>query len=691
MAAAEAGKTRRRSGINFFRKPNAELSALSLEIDLGALSLAEGLRAAFGVALLVALNQILHWPLMRVVLLGTLFAALADIGGPMRRRMITIVYFSAIGALQLMLFSSLHFYAAWAVLPLALALLFSHAMLRIWGQNAQQVGNMLSVVMIFAIDVAGNWHHGLMLGTAFALGGLWALVLTLLVWRLHPYAPARRAVGAAYRQLAALADDLKSLLAATSIPPSAWDDHARAHRRAVRDAIELARDHVHQIAGNRGPASGVTVQSAIRLEAADEIFGVLIGLSALVQDDPAARPAAGRVLRLLAPLLRTIAQALERDETPATPAVARAIEQIDETAAAAPALAPALRELAERARLAVSVAVPPHVDMAPEDASLLRHPWLERAWDRLQSELKWSSANCRHAARTVLLAGLAVGFSLLTRQYYAHWLSITLVLTLQPFFANTRQRAIERSIGTALGVAGVTLLSVWLVTPVHVVMAMMPIVVVAFMLRRVSFALFITCLTPFVILLVELGRTDVTAHDIALQRMIYSLLGGAIAVVGNRRLWPIWEPLRLQAALGKALLAHAAWVLAPKTDDDVRRAAGRASNELETSIARALTEPRQHGGRVLELALVSDAALRRIGGHLTAVALQVRDKPMDMVWRGWIAENLRALAGQGSTAARPQRRPPVELVPVVQQIELMVAAFGRGEVKELSEARRDLA
>jgi len=153
---------------------------------------------------------------------------------------------------------------------------------------------MLSVVMIFAIDGPAHWLPALFTGGAFALGGLWAMVLTLLLWPLQPYQPARRAVGAVYRQLAALAEDLKALVEDEATPPAAWDDHATAHRRAVRDAIELARDVVDQITRVRGPQSGATVQSPIRLEAADEIFGALIGLSSVLETNPARarRPAA---------------------------------------------------------------------------------------------------------------------------------------------------------------------------------------------------------------------------------------------------------------------------------------------------------------------------------------------------------------------------------------------------------------
>ncbi len=650
---------------------------MSLEIDLGKISLVEGLRAALGTAVVVGINQWLNWPLLNFVALGALQACLVDIGGPMRRRVAFIAAFIMGGALLFLGFGVARAGGIWVVLPFACLLLFAHSMLRNWGLNAMQLGNMLSVVMILAIDRVSPWREALPTAAAFAVGGVWALLLTLLLGRVRPYQVAHRAVGEVYRQLATLAEDLKALIDAPKVPADAWDDHARAHRRSVRDAIELARELVHQTFQTRGPQSGVTVQSPIRLEAADEIFGALIGLSSVLESIPSTRPAASRVLRLLVPLLRAIAEAIEHNTDPSSVAIERGIDSIAHIAASETALAGVLGELSGRMHLAVSVAGPVMADMDPADARVVSRSWREDIQDRLIEGLNWQSANFRHALRIMVLGGGAIAATMISGRYYAHWLSITLVLTLQPFFANTRQRAIERGLGTSAGVIGVSLLAMALPTPLVTAAALIPVTVVAFALRRVSFALFISGLTPFVVLLVELGQRDVAAGSIAVQRLVYTLAGVVVAVAGNRFLWPLWEPSRLREQLNAALAAHAVWVMAEKTDDLARRGAGRSSNALESSLARALAEPKATRDRGLELALVADAALRRIGGHLTALALQSKRTPPDWIWRGWIAESLRSMTSGGEPPARPGTELPPGLVPIVRQVELVMGAYGR--------------
>ena len=91
-----------------------------------------------------------------------------------------------------------------------------------------------------------------------------------------------------------------------------WDRHAREHRRTVRTAIETARDAVLTAVRTRGPVSARAAQTWIRLEAADQIFGALIALSDLLQDETRAevRDAASRMLRLLRPVLLLLGEAI---------------------------------------------------------------------------------------------------------------------------------------------------------------------------------------------------------------------------------------------------------------------------------------------------------------------------------------------------------------------------------------------
>jgi uncharacterized membrane protein YccC len=223
--------------------------------------------------------------------------------------------------------------------------------------------------------------------------------------------------------------------------------------------------------------------------------------------------------------------------------------------------------------------------------------------------------------------------------------------------------------------------------------AMFPLAVAALAVRAVSRGLFMAALTPLIVLLVETGQPDASEWSIAAARFGFTVLGGLIAVGAGFVLWPSWEPQRLgheaRAAIGAhgvyagAALAFLAGEASVGAVDAARRAAGVASNSLEASISRALTEPGVTGRDRLEAALVIDAALRRCAGRLSAMQLDAGLRTTltpdaFAAWHDWIAGAMRALAaGDTALQPRPATKEVDSLVRIARQIELMAGALER--------------
>ena len=108
-----------------------------------------------------------------------------------------------------------------------------------------------------------------------------------------------------------------------------------------------------------------------------------------------------------------------------------------------------------------------------------------------------------------------------------------------------------------------------------------------------------------------------------------------------------------------------------------------ASNSLEASLSRALTEPGATGRDRLEAALVIDAALRRAAGRLSAMQLDPGWRstlPAEArhAWQVWITGAMRALAaGETELQPRPATAQTDSLGRVARQIELMAGAMER--------------
>jgi uncharacterized membrane protein YccC len=667
-----------------------------IAFDLRRVSIAEGVRAALATAAVVALNAWLNWPPLTEAALAAMLTCLTDPGGPIRRRLPAVLGFGVLGAAVTVGYGALHATPLAVVVPLAAAGVFCALFARVFGQPAQQVGNLLTVVLVLALTRSiTDWRAALALGGAFLGGSLWATLLTLAIWRIHPFLPARRAVAQVYLRLADLARDLCDRLTLASADESVWDAHARATRRPAREAIEAAREAVLATVRARGPVSARAAQTWIRLAAAEQMFGALIGFSDVLASGsaPAERAAARRMLRLLRAVLVVLAHGIETDRIPRLPRLDRAAAAIEAAGDAVPALRGAAAGIAEPLRVAGTLAAPEVWRPGMPARMPLRQAWRD-ILAQARANLDWRSAALRHALRGAVAAAPAFAVTLHWPTSYGHWLTIMLVLTMQPQVALTYARALERIAGTIAGGVIAAGLAAVCTTPGSIALALFPLAVLAFALRPASFALFMACLTPLIVLLSELGRPGESELTIAAMRALYVLIGSGLAVAAVLLLWPSWEPGQVPRQVAAAIAAHGAYIEATIATllgegaaaeaERARRAAGIASNNLEASLHRALLETRgRHDG--LSAALTIDAALRRIAGRLSALRLDPgprRDPEAWRLWRNWVGAVAPRLAA-GETALPPRPKLPEgdglaeALTRIARQMEVIAGAVGR--------------
>jgi uncharacterized membrane protein YccC len=76
-------------------------------------------------------------------------------------------------------------------------------------------------------------------------------------------------------------------------------------------------------------------------------------------------------------------------------------------------------------------------------------------------------------------------------------------------------------------------------------------------LRPLSYSLFVAMLTPAIVLL--FGATGMGSWEVGIQRIAYTVIGGAIAFAGSYLLFPIWEQQQLPAQLEMTLRANLAY------------------------------------------------------------------------------------------------------------------------------------
>jgi uncharacterized membrane protein YccC len=694
--ASFPGRARRRSGSGrgSLSRPGADLHRLPTGLDLRSVRLGEGVRAAFAFGVVVLINTWVQWPPLLTMALAANLACFCDNGGPMRARLRVLAAFSVLGSLLWAGLGLLRPLGLPVVVPVACGLIFACSYARVWSVQAQSAGNVLVVVVCIALDRALTPGQAAVVALMFAAGGLWATFLALVIWRLHPYRPAHRAVAEVWRGLARLCGDLERLVALPEPDAAAFDGHAREHRRGVRGRIETARTMILDLARSRERVSDRTAQALLRLESAEQIFSALIAVGELIDSrpDPRRRALAKVFLRRLRPLLATLARAIRDDADLDLARLERAIARAAEGLSEDPTLARLAERIVGRVRIGAKLSTP---EGYRPGGTLTDGRSLDR-WTRyvgpLRQNLTLASPNLRHALRASVVAAPALAATLTYAGAFTHWLVMTVVLTMQPFYAATWQRALERIGGTVLGGLVGAVLASCATTPLAESGLVLVLSIVGFAARQISYGVFITCLTPLVVLLVEVLEPGHSSWEIVAMRGGFTVLGGLIAVVSCLVLWPIWEPDQVRLELRRALKAHAGFaeavLLSPAGEAREAailaqtRATGLALNDLEAALSRALQQPRAGHHPEVESALVADATLRRISARLTVLrhAPEAAD-PAAEAWRGWIAATLTALSADRPLPARPDRDRGQSLARLVSQADLLVGTLRPAELR----------
>jgi uncharacterized membrane protein YccC len=290
------------------------------------------------------------------------------------------------------------------------------------------------------------------------------------------------------------------------------------------------------------------------------------------------------------------------------------------------------------------------------------------------NNLSLPSSSFRHAVR--VCAACAVGF-LLTKIFaygnHSYWILLTIAFILKPAFSLTRQRNIERILGTVAGAAiGVAILYfIPAKTALFVVMLLLMIGTYSFM--RINYLVMVICLTPYIfILFTFLG---VPFQQVAKERILDTLIGCAIAFSASYILFPKWEREDLKTYMQQMVQANAAYLqkiieaLSGKTVSMLeyklaRRDVYLHSANLSALFHRMLSEPKskqQSESKVQQFVVLNHILFSNIATVATTLlAKEVMVYPDELLQLAKKAE--RKLAGDKETIFQEMKIQPVDTI-----------------------------
>lgn len=241
----------------------------------------------------------------------------------------------------------------------------------------------------------------------------------------------------------------------------------------------------------------------------------------------------------------------------------------------------------------------------------------------------WSTLD-RHALRYAAMVTFGSQLGSLPVFSHGYWIPLHIAIVLKPDFGGTAQRSLERTMGTLWGSLLGMALVVLIPMPQLLVGLLLALLFCAMAVRPLKYSLFVTFLTPAVILLIQLTHQE--GWEVGLARLLSSLVGVGLAMLGVAFLFPASERTGVRALFLKALTSHAKLFeevvrsyITNSKPSKVRALArwryqAAADNaNLSTAIGRALAQPGHEPCDEQDLPILM-SRLRRFSASVNALS-----------------------------------------------------------------------
>jgi uncharacterized membrane protein YccC len=644
----------------------------------------EGFRAAFGIALPAAIGLLANHLVWGILCsFATLWVLMCDVGGAYRQKAINLVTSGLV-------ILAAYIFGGWMILsvPNYIIGMFlwvsGAALIGIAGNAAAQAGMVSSTIVVTSVVlfVPSEFWIRLLLCTA---GFGWALLLSLALWPLAPYAPILQALSASFGRLADLSASFWWGAAEPERPPNNLD-FAIAY-----DGLMTSLERSRSIWGSfRARRAGPTVRSMRLLSLIEELDDVARTLVTLREELNLVgrekwfaefRGPFTELTNALSHLSREIAEAVALAGRGVDPVPLQSAFQSLESAITAKSKREALfqrteihrttKHLIEQANaLAENVSELNAANQKfrePPEARFGPRPKTFDPLAEIRNNISFRSSSFRHALR--LGAASAVGGLLAAGVHLVrgYWIPMTVVIVLKPNFGGTLQRCVQRITGTILGALIGALLVLASPEP-WVLWGVLPVLVFAtFALRNFNYTLFSLALTPTVLLMLDIAH-PITVTD-SFLRILHTIIGSLLALLSGYLLFPLWESRRFPFHVAEALRSEAAFVRAlreamlgsnERPISEFRRDAAVSVSNASTAGQRLLSEPADRRGDVeASLAAVNNCrrilhALAAISDYPTRKSIRLESDELIGFYQA-LAEALDELANSLVTGTEPKR------------------------------------
>lgn len=222
---------------------------------------------------------------------------------------------------------------------------------------------------------------------------------------------------------------------------------------------------------------------------------------------------------------------------------------------------------------------------------------------------------------------------------HGHWIALTMLIVIQPYFGATKKKGMERTIGT---VAGIVLGGIVMLLPLpHEVFVGMLVIVsffVAYFLRN-NYKVGVFFVTIMMVVLMQISQQG--SWELIGWRVLSTLIGALLAVIVSYVFWPVWEKKRFPVLAVNAILKNKNYLLqvikfytkklpAEESWHKHRRMAEAANNDAFASVQRMVEEP-EHIQQQVDFSFAIAGVNIRLAREITSVALAIQETDKDRI------------------------------------------------------------
>ena len=249
-----------------------------------------------------------------------------------------------------------------------------------------------------------------------------------------------------------------------------------------------------------------------------------------------------------------------------------------------------------------------------------------------KNNLNFKSNIFRHSLRVMITCGVGYAFSQLFAQgHHSYWILMTIIIILKPAFSLTKQKNSDRLLGT-IGGGIIGLLLLFLIKDKTILFVFMLFFMLGtYTFKTLNYIVMVIFLTPYILILFHF--LGLGALNVASERLLDTAIGSALAFLASYFLFPKWESENLQKYMADVLKANIRYLQKLKiifTGNKIstldyklmRKELFVSTANLSAALHRMLSEPKSkqsHAKEIYEFVVLNNVLSSNIAS-LTAAA-----------------------------------------------------------------------